>query len=81
MREFEAGDRVRIDIPDTSDPDYERLHGQIGKIEEILEDEAGEYSGDERDSYLFEVHTESGAIEHLRWRDLRSAESSSHNRL
>lgn len=75
MREFEVGDRVRIDIPDKSDPDYERLHGKVGEIEEILEDEAGEYSGDERDSFLFEVQTESGATEHLRWRDLRPANS------
>ena len=77
MKEFDVGDRVRIDIPDKSDPDYDRLHGQIGYIEEIVEDDASEYSGDERDSYLFEVRTESGSVEHLRWRDLRPAESTS----
>lgn len=77
MTEFDVGDRVRIDIPDTSDPDYDRLHGEKGNIEEIIEDDAGEYSGDKRDSYLFEVLTESGSVEHLRWRDLRPVEPTS----
>jgi len=26
-KRFEVGDRVRIDIPDQTDPDFERLHG------------------------------------------------------
>jgi hypothetical protein len=75
MRRFEVGDRVRVDIPDETDPDHERLHRRKGEIVEILEDGAGRETGDERDSYLFEVTLENGDVEHLRWRDLRPAEA------
>jgi ribosomal protein L21E len=74
MRRFEVGDRVRIDIPDKGDPDHSRLHGCRGTIVAILEDDAGRETGDDRDSYLFEVELERGDSEHLRWRDLRPAE-------
>jgi hypothetical protein len=33
---IEVGDRVRIDIPDETDPDYNRLHGRRGEIVVIL---------------------------------------------
>lgn len=71
MRRFDIGDRVRVDIPDTSDPDHQRYHGCTGEITEILEDDAAAYSGDERDSRLFGVEIESEVVEHFRWRDLR----------
>ena len=45
MRRFEVGDRVRIDIPDKDDPDYERLHRKHGTIVEIFEDDAGQETG------------------------------------
>lgn len=73
MRRFEIKDQVRIDIPDENDIDHERLHGKHGKIVKIFEDDAGEETGDPRDSYLFSVKIDSGTIEHLRWRDLRPA--------
>lgn len=41
MNRFDEGDRVRVDIPDTSDPDYEQWHGSKGTIVEIAEDAAG----------------------------------------
>jgi hypothetical protein len=50
MSEFHVGDRVRIDIPDETDPDHERYHGEHGQIVDILEDEAGMLTGDGRDS-------------------------------
>jgi hypothetical protein len=34
--QFEVGDRVRVDIPDETDPDYSRLHGRHGEIVAIL---------------------------------------------
>lgn len=73
MRRFEIGDRVRVDIPDTTDPDHERLHGKEGTVVEIIEDDAGKETGDIRDSYLFSVEVDKEGIEHLRWRDLRPA--------
>lgn len=73
MRRFEIGDEVRIDIPDESDPDHEKLHQECGKIVEIFEDDAGQETEDPRDSYLFGVKLHNGGIEYLRWRDLRPA--------
>jgi hypothetical protein len=76
MRRFEIGDRVRVDIPNKNDPDYERLHRKQGTIIEILEDDADKETGDNRDSHLFSVDIDEGTIEHLRWRDLRPASDS-----
>lgn len=74
VRRFEAGDRVRIDIPDEMDPDHERLHRKQGTVVDILQDDADQETGDERDAHLFEVELDNGDSEHLRWRDLRPAE-------
>lgn len=74
MRRFEEGDHVRIDIPDQTDPDYDRLHGLQGTVVEVIEDDAGEETGDPRDSHIFIVETEDGDVAHLRWRDLRPAD-------
>lgn len=74
MRRFDVGDWVRIDIPDMDDPDFDRYHGRTGEIVEVIEDEAGEHTGDKRDSYLFEVEFENGDSDHFRWRDLRPEE-------
>lgn len=77
MRRFETGDRVRVDIPDTSDPDHQRLHNRTGTIVQILEDDAGADTGDERDSHLFVVKMSNGNTDGLRWRDLRPADGES----
>jgi ribosomal protein L21E len=71
MRRFDAGDDVRIDIPDETDPDYERLHGSRGTIVEVLTDDAGIATGDEREGYLFRVELADGKTVDVRWRDLR----------
>lgn len=73
MRQFEVGDRIRIDIPDSTDPDYDNLHGHVGTVIEVIEDDAGKETGDVRDSHLFRVELDSGQVEDLRWRDLRPA--------
>lgn len=52
MGVIEEGDRVRIDIPDASDPDFERLHGRTGTVVEVFDDDAGDETGDPRDSSL-----------------------------
>lgn len=68
---FEVGDRVRIDIPDETDPDYDRLHGRHGEIVAILEDDAGAVTGDDRDAVLYRVRLSDGSETDVRWRDLR----------
>ncbi|GAB7095246.1 hypothetical protein JCM30237_23990 [Halolamina litorea] len=69
----QEGDRVRIDIPDKTDPDHERYHGRQGTIIEVLQDDAGESTGDERDSILYRVELDDGRVADFRWRDLRPA--------
>ena len=71
MQRFSEGDRVRVDIPDETDPDYERFHGVRGTVVTVIEDDAGRATGDERDSLLFRVELEDGSVEDFRWRDLR----------
>ncbi|UBF21527.1 putative ribosomal protein L21e [Halorubrum virus HRTV-24] len=71
MTRFEKGDRVRVDLPDESDPDHDQFHGEHGTVVDILQDDAGAVTGDERDSRLFRVELESGNSIDLRWRDLR----------
>lgn len=73
MREFNPskGDRVRIDLPDKSDPDHEVYHGKHGRIIEILSDEAGEVTGDESDSIIYRVEFEDTMQADFRHHDLR----------
>jgi len=71
MQRFSKGDRVRVDIPDETDPDYERYHGVRGTVVAVINDDAGRATGDERDSLLFRVELEEGSMEDFRWHDLR----------
>lgn len=41
MGRFSEGDRVRIDIPDESDPDHDAYHGAHGEIMKMVSDDAG----------------------------------------
>jgi len=68
---FNVDDRVRIDIPDESDPDHDSYHGKHGRIVEILEDEAGTLTGDERDSTIYRVRFSNGEELDLRHRAIR----------
>lgn len=70
-RRFNVGDRIRIDIPDKSDPDHNRLHGKHGEITDVLEDDADEETGDPRDSSIYRVRLTNDEEVDLRWRDLR----------
>lgn len=75
MQRFEAGDRVRIDIPDEDDPDFDRLHGHFGTVVDVWQDDTDDTTGDERDRYLYQVELTDGEMASLRWRDLRPAAS------
>ncbi|QKY22108.1 hypothetical protein B4589_017010 (plasmid) [Halolamina sp. CBA1230] len=70
-KRFDTGDRVRIDIPDETDPDHDRLHGCRGTVVNIISDDAGAVTDDEREGYLFRVELEDGETVDVRWRDLR----------
>lgn len=68
---FVVGDRVRIDIPDETDPEFTH-HRKRGTVVAVREDDADDVTGDTRDRYLYEVQlSESEATVALRWRDLR----------
>ena len=71
MSGFTTGDRVRVDIPDTTDPDHDRYHGLHGTIVDVLEDEVAEVTGDDRDATIYRVELENGESADFRWRDLR----------
>jgi ribosomal protein L21E len=71
MVRFTEGDRVRVDIPDKSDPDHDQYHGVHGTVVAVLEDHADEVTGDERDTVIYRIDLESGETADFRWRDLR----------
>ena len=71
MKRFDIGDTVRIDIPGETDPDHERLHGRRGTVVEIISDDAGTVTGDQRKGYLFRVEIADSDTVDVRWWDLR----------
>ena len=75
MEAFQEGDRVRVDIPDRDDPDFDEFHDRVGTIVDVSSDDAGKYTGDERDSVLYRVEFEDGEVMDFRWRDLRAVRS------
>lgn len=68
---FKTGDNVRIDIPNQGDPDHDLYHGSEGQIVDVLADDAGSYTGDVRDGYLYRVKLKGDVLADFRWRDLR----------
>lgn len=74
IRRFDIGDRVRVDIPDETDPDHDQWHAREGVVVDITVDDAGRETGDERDSTDFLVEfNDGGESMWFRWRDLRPA--------
>lgn len=69
MTAFEEGSRVRIDIPDETDADHE-LHGEHGRIVEVIRDDASEVTGDQLDSVIYRVELENGFRADFRHYDL-----------
>lgn len=51
---FSKGNRVRVDTPDKDDPDFQ-WHGEHGVIIEMIEDDAGFTTEDDRDSVIYRV--------------------------
>ena len=47
MKRFDVGDRVRIDIPDTHDPDHDRLHRKQAVVTNVIKDCAGAVTNDQ----------------------------------
>ncbi|OIB56159.1 hypothetical protein [Natrialba sp. SSL1] len=68
---FTTGDRIRVDIPDESDPDHEQYHGRHGTVSRIIEDDAAAETGDERDGIIYRIEFENGITADFRWRALR----------
>lgn len=71
MRRFTEGDRVRVDIPDETDPDHDAYHGVHGTITTILEDDAGEVIGDKQDTRLYRLSLDTDETVDFRGWDLR----------
>lgn len=71
MKQFAAGGRVRIDIPDEHDPDYTAYHGENGTVVNVPPDEVDAVTGGERDAFIYRVDLASGEQVDFRWRDLR----------
>lgn len=71
MEELEPGKRVRIDIPDETDPDYSQFHGEHGTIVSTITDDLSEISGKEGQSTIYRVELDSGATMDFRGHDLR----------
>ena len=71
MPEHDVGDQVRIDIPDETDPDHDQYHGKHARVVDILEDEAGKLTGDERDSVIYRIQFSNGEELDLRHQAIR----------
>jgi len=71
MERFSKGDRIRIDIPDETDPDHQEYHGKHGRIVAVLCDDVDSLTADERDAQLYRVEFDSSETADFRWRDLR----------
>lgn len=71
---YEIGDRVRVTIPDSDDPDH-RYHGEVGQIEEVLQDDLSGVTGDPRDDFLYRIRFDDDALGRMSFRhhDLRRA--------
>ena len=67
----EVGERVRVDIPDKTDPDFKQYHRRCGMVIEIIPDDVSKMTGDDRDSVLYRVKFDDGSVQDFRWRDLR----------
>jgi len=71
MSQYDVGDRVRIDIPDKTDPDHDQYHGEHGKITDILEDEASKLTGEQLDSIIYQIKLDNGDCIDVRHRAIR----------
>lgn len=63
--------RVRIDIPDETDPDHDTFHGRHGTVIDTITDDAASETGDQRDSMIYRIEFEEGSQADFRWPDIR----------
>jgi len=70
MTVFEEDSRVRIDIPDETDADHE-LHGEHGRIVEVIRDDASDVTGDQLDSVIYRIELDDESRADFRHHDLR----------
>jgi hypothetical protein len=68
---LEQGTEVQVDIPDRADPDFERYHRRCGTITAVIDDDASEFTGDDRDDVLYPVEFDDGERQDFDWRDIR----------
>ncbi|WP_254832870.1 hypothetical protein [Haloglomus salinum] len=73
MQRFTPGDRVRIDIPDETDPDHALYHDTYGTVIEVAKDDGSDMTGDPRDDIRYRVELDADEVVDFRWRDLRPA--------
>jgi ribosomal protein L21E len=66
---YEVGDEVQIEITDRTDPDH-RYHGNTGEIVEILEDDLGDLTESDSDSFLYTVRLDNNEKHGFRYEDL-----------
>lgn len=71
MSSFDVEDRVRVDIPDKTDLDYEDYHGVHGRIIERIDDDLGSLTGDQSHSVIYRVKFDTGDVMDFRERNLR----------
>jgi len=71
MKRFSPGDKVQVDIPDETDPDFDAYHDRRGEVVGVQEDDASDTTGDERDDVIYRVRFADSAEMDFRWRDLR----------
>jgi len=60
MPEYNSGDRVRIDIPDETDPNHDQYHGEHGTIVDLLEDDDDTLSGERHESIIYRIQLNGG---------------------
>ncbi|MFD1569388.1 hypothetical protein [Halorubrum laminariae] len=60
MPSLSVGSRVRVDIPDERDPEYEQFHGTHGEIMHVLSDDLGATTGSDEDSQIYQIELDGG---------------------
>lgn len=60
MPDYDVGDRVRIDIPNETNPNHDQYHEEHGTIVDILEDDSDAFSGDEQESSIYRIQLDAG---------------------
>ncbi len=69
--QFSLGDRVRVDIPDATAPDFDAYHGRHGEVIQLLVDTASGLIGNPADTVLYRVAFADGSVNDFREHDLR----------